>query len=75
MTAYAVGASTNTFLRTFVNNFIMPLIGKIIKVKQINNLYIGEFHIGPIIGDFIYWLLVIVILFIMIEYIFTPLKI
>jgi large-conductance mechanosensitive channel len=70
MTAYTIGASTNTFLRTFVKNFVVPLLGKIFRIKNLVNLTVGEFHIGPIIGDFIYWVMVALILFLLIEFVF-----
>jgi large-conductance mechanosensitive channel len=68
MVAYVIGISTNSFLKSFVTNIIMPLLGKLLDIEKLTTLSVQGFGVGATIADLVYLVLVIAILFFVIEY-------
>ena len=68
ITAVVAGNSTYQFLKSFVADILMPIIGLVIGRKRLAEFHIGEIKIGQFVVDFITWIVILLVLFIFIEY-------
>ena len=68
ITAVVAGNSTYQFLKSFVADILMPIIGLIIGRKRLAQFSIGEIQIGQFLVDLITWVVIMLVLFLFIEY-------
>jgi large conductance mechanosensitive channel len=63
-----IGQSTNSLVASIVSNLINPILGKFVGVKDLNGLVFFDIKIGAFLSDFINFLIVLFILYLLIRF-------
>ena len=68
ITAVVIGNSTYQFLKSFIADIFMPVIGLVIGRKRLTEFHIGEIKIGQFAVELLSWTVIMLVLFVFIEY-------
>jgi len=68
ITAVVIGNSTYQFLKSFIADIFMPVIGLVIGRKRLTDFHIGEIKIGQFAVELVSWTVIMLVLFVFIEY-------